>query len=138
MVLRVSAPRATPIIPKQAEEIRDDGPVPELAARGEDAQDEHDHAGDRAELEHLVGARVGAEGRCSVLARDHRVDQHAADGQHDRDREADRQGLGGEELPDFGADQPACVQQGAVHAATSCSCWFGLGLNGPAAGSGAG
>jgi hypothetical protein len=45
------------------EQDRDDGPVPELAARGEDAQDEHDHGSDRAELEHLVGGRVGAQAR---------------------------------------------------------------------------
>lgn len=45
------------------EQDRDDGPVPELAARGEDAQDEHDHAGDRAELEHLVDGCVGAQAR---------------------------------------------------------------------------
>ena len=45
------------------EQDRDDGPVPELAARGENAQDEHDHAGDRTELEHLVDARIGAQAR---------------------------------------------------------------------------
>jgi hypothetical protein len=98
---------------------RDDGPVPELAARREDAQDEHDYAGDRAELEHLVDGRVGAQARCTVLSRDHRVDDHAPDRQHDRDREADRQRTGGEKLPEFGAGEPASDEQDAVHATVS-------------------
>ncbi len=46
---------------RRGKQGKDDGPVPELAACGENAQNEHDHGGDRADLEHLVDARIGAE-----------------------------------------------------------------------------
>jgi hypothetical protein len=47
---------------------RDDGLVPVLPAGGDDAEHDHGQAAHDADLEHLVGDGVGAEGGCAVLA----------------------------------------------------------------------
>src|SRR5207247_3884334 len=77
--------------PRGDEHGRDDGLVPVFAAGGDDAQHQHGHGGNRAELEHLVGAGCRSEGRGAVLAGTPRVEDDADHGG------ADRQGEGGQE-----------------------------------------
>src|SRR5262249_5631876 len=76
------------------------------AGGGEDAKDQHGHDDDRPELEHLIGLRDAAHGVLAGVARHRGVDEDAADGDHGRDRDGDRNCAGGEELPDFCAGEP--------------------------------
>src|SRR5438876_943536 len=63
------------------------------------------HGGNRAELEHLVGAGCRSEGRGAVLAGTPRVDDDADHGEAGRQGEGDQEGPGGCELAQLGAGE---------------------------------
>src|SRR5215472_9202719 len=87
------------------EQGRDDRLVPVLAAGGGDAQHEHGHAANHADLEHLVGAGRGAQRRGAVLARRGCGGDNADHGEADRQGQGDEEGARGGELAELGAGE---------------------------------
>ena len=103
----LAAPRRGILVaaPGAGEHGRDDRLVPVLAAGADDAQHQHGHGADRAELEHLLGVGHCSEGGLAALACHRRVHGDADDREADGHGEADEVGTGRHELAEFGAGE---------------------------------